>query len=151
MRTNFLIIIITGIILAAMFAMPYSSTIIPWKFYFECLQHGWLPSGTRGDVVSCHEFDVKATIESITVNENTANQKCADLFDKILQKMKDAMQHCKDLGVECEPLSEDVLMTDPEFRENNCADTVNDWAYLSENEDIVWESGINWKCVASRN
>lgn len=56
MKTNYKIILITGIILAAMFAIPYSSTIIPWEFYFECLQHGWIPSGISGGAVSCHEF-----------------------------------------------------------------------------------------------
>jgi hypothetical protein len=54
MNTIYKVILITGIILVAIFAIPYSSTIIPWEFYFECLQHGSILSGIRGGAITCH-------------------------------------------------------------------------------------------------
>lgn len=49
------IILITGIVVATMFVIPYSTMIIPWDFYLECIQNGRIPSGTR-ESHSCHEL-----------------------------------------------------------------------------------------------
>lgn len=54
MNTKSIIVIVT-IVVIAMFAIPFSTIVIPWDFYFECLQNGMVPSGTRENH-SCHEI-----------------------------------------------------------------------------------------------
>jgi hypothetical protein len=49
-------ITIAGIVVTAMFIIPYSTMIIPWDFYLECIQNGRIPSGTR-ESHSCHEVN----------------------------------------------------------------------------------------------
>ncbi|HET8719566.1 MAG TPA: hypothetical protein VFM64_01050, partial [Candidatus Nitrosotenuis sp.] len=113
-------------------------------------------SGIKIDRAGDYKLVIQSRMPEITrtfsISEHVplANQKCAELFDGVLQKLKEDMQRCKDLGIECEPRTlEYVLRQEPEFMANNCADTVNDWGYLSENEDTVWHSGIDWKRLAS--
>lgn len=80
---------------------------------------------------------------------NPIFQKCANLFDDIIEFQKDALVQCELDGNICElrPL-EDVLAEAPisqEFRDNNCSLSVEGWVHLSENEDLIWSSEINWE------
>ncbi|MCH7969382.1 MAG: hypothetical protein IH841_09105, partial [Thaumarchaeota archaeon] len=34
------------------------------------------------------------------------------------------------------------------FLDNRCAGTVNDWAYKSDFEEVIWHSGIDWNQAA---
>lgn len=85
--------------------------------------------GTDGPTIAEKSFRVISR-DNQTVSEqiSLANQKCADLFDGVIQKLKDERQRCSNLGVECEPaILEYVLRENSEFMNSRCADSVNNW------------------------
>ena len=55
MKIELEVAIITGIILAGMVGIFYLVMFLPWDFYFECLEHGMIPSGFRSEH-SCHQL-----------------------------------------------------------------------------------------------
>lgn len=65
---------------------------------------------------------------------------CAKHFDKMARyygleiKNNQLIDYTNDLG--------------KTFLDNRCIETVNDWAYKSEFEETIWNSGINWDQIA---
>lgn len=55
MKIEIEVAIITGVILAGIVGIFYLVMFLPWDFYFECIQHGMIPSGTRSEH-SCHQL-----------------------------------------------------------------------------------------------
>jgi hypothetical protein len=55
MKIEIEVAIITGVILAGIVGVFYLVMFLPWDFYFECIQHGMIPSGTRSEY-SCHQL-----------------------------------------------------------------------------------------------
>ncbi|MCV0409653.1 hypothetical protein [Nitrosopumilus sp.] len=73
------------------------------------------------------------------------NYQCAEQFDKLLQESKDNYVPCKsyvdDDGnvLSCEPKLPgwDIIQND-EFNDTGCPLTYNDWAYLTDDNDLVF-------------
>ncbi|MCE9652518.1 MAG: hypothetical protein K8Q89_05615 [Nitrosarchaeum sp.] len=55
MKIEIEVAIITGIILAVIVGVFYLVVFLPLDFYFECIQHGMIPSGTRSEY-ACHQL-----------------------------------------------------------------------------------------------
>ena len=62
------VVVIVGIVVAVMFAIPFSTIIIPWDFYLECIQNGMIPSGTRENH-SCNEFGLNTHEPLVSQND----------------------------------------------------------------------------------
>ncbi|MBI1663433.1 MAG: hypothetical protein IS860_08085 [Nitrosopumilus sp.] len=61
MRIEIEVAIITVIVLLGIVGVFYLIMYLPWDFYFECLQHGMIPYGTRSQH-SCHQIQDYMTI-----------------------------------------------------------------------------------------
>jgi len=73
---------------------------------------------------------------------------CADMFDQTKQEFYHSLE-----GYTCDnpicpetepPLFSSVLNSDEEFIEKECAKFVDEWAYLTEDNDYTWNS-VNWE------
>ena len=76
-----------------------------------------------------------------------SDQGCASLFDA---SWSDWIAHAKEsqsTGTQWEPPSKQDIISGSEyfaeFRDTDCRHTVNDWAYLTEDQNIVWDD-IPW-------
>lgn len=77
----------------------------------------------------------------------THEQKCADLFDKGMNAWNVHVIDRQQNGINWKPPSNDIIFFQydifSDWRKQKCPDTVNDWAYLSENEDFI-RNDVNW-------
>ena len=73
---------------------------------------------------------------------------CAKQFDKIARfysVFEDIQIQSPTKGVELIDYTNDLGKT---FLDNRCAGKVNDWAYKSDFEVVIWHSGIDWNAIA---
>jgi len=73
---------------------------------------------------------------------------CAKQFDKIARFYsvnRDIQIRSYDKGLDLIDTANDLGRT---FLDNRCAGKVNDWAYKSDFEEVIWYSGIDWKQIA---
>lgn len=91
-------------------------------------------------------FSLNSTNDS-RVMEISKEEYCANLFDNSWSAWVDYATNAQSDKVQWEPPAKDSIISESEyfaeFRETNCRFTVNDWAYLTEDEKVVWD-GIPW-------
>lgn len=77
------------------------------------------------------------------------NQVCAYYFDKSMKAWIDFAEEQQSDGATWEPPSQShIVFESPQFhkwRYLECDKTVLNWAYISENQEWIWNSGINWQ------
>ena len=76
-----------------------------------------------------------------------SDQGCAGLFDASWSAWVAHAVESQSAGTQWEPTSKHDIISGSEFfaefRDTDCRHTVNDWAYLTENQSIVWDD-IPW-------
>ncbi|MCH9659094.1 hypothetical protein K0U27_10505 [archaeon] len=81
-----------------------------------------------------------------------SDQGCASLFDDSWSAWGAYAKEAQSSGVQWEPPTKQGIISGSEFfaefRDTDCRYTVNDWAYLTENQSIVW-NGIPWPNLKS--
>jgi len=97
-------------------------------------------------------LEIWSESDFVPVNESIKLQIwCAKKFDESLSSWGKSLldSYLGDLQLSLEPLPKRFLLMEhehfAEWRENGCVGIIHDWAYLSENEDYIWNSGIDWK------
>lgn len=79
--------------------------------------------------------------------ELMSNQECANLFDSSWSAWIVHAASLQTNGAQMEPPSKQDIISGSEFfaefRDTDCRFTVNDWAYLTEDQSIVWDD-IPW-------
>ena len=81
-----------------------------------------------------------------------SDQRCASLFDDSWSAWVAHTKDTRSSGAQWEPPSKQDIISGSEFfaefRDTDCRYTVNDWAYLTEDQSIVW-SNIPWPNLKS--
>ena len=91
------------------------------------------------------------------ISDVKRNLGCAKKFDESLSSWGKSLldSYLGDLQPSLEPLPKRFLLLEhehfAEWRDGGCVGIIYDWAYLSENEDYIWNSGIDWKLETSKN
>ena len=74
---------------------------------------------------------------------------CAKQFDKIARyyslEIKDKQAYSQTQASRIIDTANELGRT---FLDNRCAGSVNDWAYRSDFEVIIWNSGMDWNSIA---
>lgn len=96
--------------------------------------------------------DLLACLEKIKENISTQKpskvgpvnlhyQQCADLFTQIYEEFASRPSCEQPTGATCEPeLFENIIRNHEEFYRLNCGSELENWAYLSEYNDVAWGS-----------
>ena len=79
--------------------------------------------------------------------DSLSDKECASLFDANWSAWITHSKESQSSGAQWEPPSKQYIISDSEFfaefRDTDCRHTVNDWAYLTNNQSIVWDD-IPW-------
>lgn len=94
----------------------------------------------KGKVITCNPTVYPRIFSS-------SPEKCAKLFDSSWSAWVDYVEKKQSDVVQSEPPSKQAIISESEFfaefRETDCRFRVGSWAYLTENEDMVWD-GMPW-------
>ena len=143
MKTRLLIIIGIIVISAVLIIPNFSLEETPSSIL---LCNEWVFTDTRICKPLWSESDIVPVDERIKLQIW-----CAKKFDESLGSWEKSLQddYGGDLQPILEPLTTRFLLMEhehfAEWRDGGCVGIINDWAYLSENEDYIWNSGIDWE------
>ena len=74
-------------------------------------------------------------------DEHLRKLHCVQTFDKLYEKFLKQPSCPNHLDSVCEPISfENVIRENKEFNESLCVHDLRAWAYLSEHNDVIWQS-----------
>jgi len=93
------------------------------------------------------EFVQKEIIKNNKVI-NTVTYDCAKQWDKIQENYKEIQETTIVIPEQMRRVMEKTDGLTMDFFKNECASTVNDWAYKTQNEGSVWYTGMDWESLA---
>jgi len=89
--------------------------------------------------------------EIIIKNNNVINSStfdCAKQWDKIQENYKEIQEITIVTPEQSQRMMEKTDGLSMDLLKNECASTVNDWAYKTQNESSVWYMGMDWESLA---